>query len=280
MTSKEREVEIWVGITVSAALLIMVFGVMWGKGSNLISKRIQLTVRFQDVRGLEKGNPVTIRGIEMGEVNNIVLAKDYAEVRLLIKKEAPLFTDAQVFIEDKDLMGEKLISISPGNNHQPLDPNQILTGITRVGMPDILMGAERLITQAQSILNNLKGELDQGRMSIVFKNLENMSIEANRILSENRKSIRATVIQLEAMMNILKEDSTAARFGTLVSRMDSTMVSFTRLASEIERADGTLSKLVREKGLYDHLLKTSSDLDSLISDFKKNPKRYIHVSFF
>jgi len=278
--TKDRKVEIWVGITVLAALLILVFGVMWGKGSNFMSKRIQLTAHFQDVRGLEKGNLVTIRGIEMGEVSNIVLTKDYAEVQMLIKTEVPLYTDARVFIEDKDLMGEKQISMSPGNNHQPLNPNQVLIGVTRVSMLDILMGVERLIAQAENVLFNLKGVLDQGRVNKVFKNLETTSSEANQILAENRKSIRATMMQLEAIMNRLKEDSTAVRFGNLISRMDSMMASLTRFALESERADGTLGKLVRDKKLYEHLVKTSSDLDSLISDVKKNPKRYIHVSVF
>jgi phospholipid/cholesterol/gamma-HCH transport system substrate-binding protein len=277
---KERKAEIWVGGTVSVALIILLLGVMWGKGSNLFSKKTVLTVRFEDVRGLEEGDRVTMRGIVIGEVSDIVLGKQYADVRLQIKNGIPLFSDAQVFIEDKDLMGEKQISIFSGNGTVPFDRNGFLTGMTRVNMLDLLSGAEKLISQTGSLMLQLKGLMDQGRIEKVLRNVENSSNEANQMFVENRKTIRTALAQLEGVTRKLKEDSTAERFSRIISELDSTFSFVRRVATEVETEKGTLGKFLHDKKLYDHLVKTSSDLDSLIADIRLNPKRYIHVTVF
>jgi phospholipid/cholesterol/gamma-HCH transport system substrate-binding protein len=49
---------------------------------------------------------------------------------------------------------------------------------------------------------------------------------------------------------------------------------------EVEHEDGTVKRLVKDRKLYDNLVKTLADLDSLVSDVKKNPQKYIHVSVF
>lgn len=276
----ERKVEIGVGITVTAALLVLVLGVLWGKGSNLFLKRTECTVRFQDVRGLEKGDPVFIRGIEMGEVNRIAIQKDFAEVYLRIKKEVPLFSDAQVFIEDKDMMGDKQVTMFPGNSQTPLNPDQVLNGSIRISMLDILMGAERLIRQTETLLVQFNGLMNQGKVDKVFSNIEKTTFEANRILADNRQSIHSIMMDMENIAKKFRENSTAERFGNIATRLDSTLLFLNRVATEAEQADGTIGRLIRDKKLYDHLVKTTIDLDSLIADVKKNPKRYIHVTVF
>lgn len=276
----ERKVEIGVGITVTAALLILVLGVLWGKGSNLFLKRTECTVRFQDVRGLEKGDPVFIRGIELGEVNRIAIRQDFAEVRLRIKNEVPLFSDTQIFIEDKDMMGDKQVTVFPGNSQTPLNPGQVINGNVRINMLDILMGAEQLIRQTQDVLIKVNSVMNGGKVDRTIHNIEKTTSEANRLLAENRQSFRSIVKEMEGITRQFREDSTAARFGSIASRLDSTLVLMNRFVTEAGQADGTMGRLIRDKKLYDHLVKTTVDLDSLIADVKQNPKRYIHVTVF
>ncbi|HEX9934454.1 MAG TPA: MlaD family protein [bacterium] len=277
---KERKTEIWVGVTVTAALLILVLGVIWGKGSGVFSKQTRLVIRFQDVRGLEKGDPVYVRGIEVGRVSGIVLESDYAEVQLRIPSRVALFSDVSVLIEDKDLMGAKGVTLIPGEGPERLDANRVLVGAIRMNTLDMLTGAQRLIAQTDSILGRFRTWVAQGTLDRLFDNMENTSREANRILAENRQSIRTTIARLEDIAKVMKDSSTAERLGRVVTRMDTTLLVLNRIVTEAEKADGTLGKLIRDKNLYDRLVKTSTDLDSLINDFKRDPKRYINVSIF
>jgi phospholipid/cholesterol/gamma-HCH transport system substrate-binding protein len=277
---KERKAELWVGITVTAALLILVLGVLWGKGADLLSHQTLLVSRFDDVRGLAKGDAVSIRGIESGQVSGISLRGNYAEVRLRIKNGIVLYSDATVLIADKDLMGAKHVVLDTGKGPELFDFKQVLNGATQSNALDMLVHAQKLVAQADTILTRFRNWTEKGKMDRVFGNLENTSREASRILAENRQSIRQTASQLEEITRKLKEQSTVERIGKTVERMDSTLFFLNRIAAEAKDADGTLGRLIRDKKLYEHLVQTSADLDSLITDFKQDPKRYIHVSVF
>jgi phospholipid/cholesterol/gamma-HCH transport system substrate-binding protein len=41
-----------------------------------------------------------------------------------------------------------------------------------------------------------------------------------------------------------------------------------------------LGKLVNDRTLYDQLRKTSRDLDSLVLDVRRNPRRYLTIRLF
>jgi phospholipid/cholesterol/gamma-HCH transport system substrate-binding protein len=245
-----------------------------------LSHQTLLVSRFDDVRGLAKGDAVSIRGIESGQVSGISLRGNYAEVRLRIKNGIVLYSDATVLIADKDLMGAKHVVLDTGKGPELFDFKQVLNGATQSNALDMLVHAQKLVAQADTILTRFRNWTEKGKMDRVFGNLENTSREASRILAENRQSIRQTASQLEEITRKLKEQSTVERIGKTVERMDSTLFFLNRIAAEAKDADGTLGRLIRDKKLYEHLVQTSADLDSLITDFKQDPKRYIHVSVF
>ena len=115
-------------------------------------------------------------------------------------------------------------------------------------------------------------------MSHVF--LQEIGVDTGEILSENRQGLRLTVNRLEELTQAIHEDSTVIRIGDLVTRLDSTVYLMKCIAVKMESEEGTWGKLLQDRWLYDQLLKTSADLDSLITDIMKNPKKYIHVSVF
>ena len=44
--------------------------------------------------------------------------------------------------------------------------------------------------------------------------------------------------------------------------------------------DNTLGLFLNDRGVYDNLNSTMMSADSLLTDFKAHPKRYIHFSVF
>jgi phospholipid/cholesterol/gamma-HCH transport system substrate-binding protein len=276
----ERKAEVLVGITVTLALLILLFGVIWGKGIDIFSRRVNFTVRFEDVQGLEKGDPVLVRGIKQGEVERIVLRAKYAEVRLWIRENIPIYSDLRIAVEMKELLGGKQITIDPGKNGQPVDFHQPFYGEMRGNIKELLMSTERTLSRTDSVVWHLKAFFEQDRLSKVLQSIDEVTNQAKEILTENRQDIRLTVQRLEEVTRAIHEDSTAIRIGDLVTQLDSTVYLMKSIAVKMESEEGTLGKLLRDRWLYDQLLKTSSDLDSLITDIMKNPKKYIHVSVF
>ena len=53
-----------------------------------------------------------------------------------------------------------------------------------------------------------------------------------------------------------------------------------KLLSAVNRQKGTAGKLLYDEQFYNHLLDITTELDGLVKDFKKNPRRYIKFSVF
>ena len=48
----------------------------------------------------------------------------------------------------------------------------------------------------------------------------------------------------------------------------------------MQNGSGTIGKLLQNDSLYNSLNKTTANLDSLITELKRNPKRYFSFSVF
>jgi ABC-type transporter Mla subunit MlaD len=83
---KERKAELIVGLVVTAGVLLLVLGVVWGKKASFFSDWSVRRIRFEDVRGLESGDPVMVRGISQGAVDDIRLQPGWVEVKIRIRK--------------------------------------------------------------------------------------------------------------------------------------------------------------------------------------------------
>jgi phospholipid/cholesterol/gamma-HCH transport system substrate-binding protein len=277
---KERKAELIVGLVVTAGVLLLVLGVVWGKKASFFSNWSVRVVRFEDVRGLESGDPVVVRGIAQGTVNDIRLQPGCAEVKLRIRKSVKLAGDAAVFIEDRDLMGGKQVRIDPGKSTVPLAEDVVLSGQIRADVLQTLASGGKVLSQVDSLVSRLVAIADTERLKAVMNHVENTSRQAQGILDDNRAVVRSTLRQLEEVTRTLKEDSTAVRLGGTVTRLDSTIAAIQRVVRAAENEDGTFKKLLQDRQLYDQLLVTSHDLDTLINDFKKHPEKYIRVSVF
>ena len=278
--NEERKTEIVVGLVVTIALVILIMSIVWSKGKAFSFRRTVLIVQFDDVRGLEEGDPVLIRGVKQGEVERIELRPGFAEARMWIRSDVVLFSDFKVAVEMEELMGGRQIVIDPGTSGRPADPNQSVKGTSQGDAMELIVRADEVLSRADTLFQQVSALMDTDRFSRVFKNLEETTGQAKTMLAENRQGLRLAVERLEAMTRSLQQDSTATRLGAVVARLDTTAGLMKRVAQRLEREEGTLGKLLRDRELHDQLLKTTTDLDSLITDIKTNPKKYIHVSIF
>ena len=99
--------------------LVVFIGTIYfvGKQKNLFGSTFEVSTLFQSVSGLKVGNNVRFSGINIGTVDGIELITDSSvRVRLVIRKEMQQFikTDATASIGSDGLMGDKVMTITPG----------------------------------------------------------------------------------------------------------------------------------------------------------------------
>ena len=106
---------------------------------------------------------------------------------------------------------------------------------------------------------------------------------AAKILNANQESLNLTFSNIKETSDNLKSitDSISnARLSLTIRSFNKTVKGLNRIVSAIEAGEGTASKFINDKDLYKNLTKASKELESLLSDLKNHPKRYVHFSLF
>ena len=49
------------------------------------------------------------------------------------------------------------------------------------------------------------------------------------------------------------------------------------LLDKLNKSDGTMNALIKDKTLYENLTKVTADLDKLLIDLRQNPQRYLRL---
>ncbi|MEN2398788.1 MlaD family protein [Flavobacterium sp. MC2016-06] len=148
------------GMFVTVGLLLFIMAIYFiGKQKNLFGSTFHITSQFKNVSGLEVGNNVRFSGINVGTVEEIKLINDSSVVvRLVMKDEVREFikTDARASIGSDGLMGDKVLTISPGvSSRKVIENNGQLASIDGIEMQDIMKSVKKSVDNVGIISDEL-----------------------------------------------------------------------------------------------------------------------------
>jgi phospholipid/cholesterol/gamma-HCH transport system substrate-binding protein len=284
----KREYEFKVGLFTVVALIVLIAGYLWLTNAFNLHKYNHIGISFNEANRLEVGTAVFVRGIDCGKVEDITLRENDVLVSIQLTKDVILARDSKFIITDSDLMGHKIVKIIPGKSSEKMLYNQIQKGENSVQIAD-------LFDKVSSITDGLNKLFSSDSAGILGKisNLVNKSEETidnfDQILAENKNNINQTFEDLNDSVADLKEiiSENKAEFsqaGELVPTMKNALISFNDIIDEldvtlkeIKTKPNNINRLISDDGLYENLINTTSNLDSLIIDIKKNPKRYFKL---
>ena len=279
VAGSEKKAEVLVGLFVILGLCILVAGIFWGKKGNVFSRRIYLTVRFADVRGLVPGDPVMVRGIQKGEVASMSLEPEYARVRFWIENDVRLFSDLRVVLENRDIMGAKQLSLKPGRSRIAADQNRVFEGVRSGDLDNMLGTFESVVNRVDTLVLEMREILGTVNIGSTLNHLEKTVSEAGLLVSENRANLKDAVDRFNDLSRRMAEDSVVTRFMNTLSLIDTSTFQLERLL-QAAGGSGTLGKLVYDNTLHEQIVQTAARLDSLITDIRQHPKKFLHFSVF
>ena len=126
---KKSSLELGVGIFVLIGLVCVGYlTVRLGEMEFFEDEHYFLNARFQSVAGLKTGANIEIAGVQVGQVDSILLELEdhVALVRLKIKKDVVLTDDVIASIKTAGLIGDKYIKLSPGGSDEILEPGDTI----------------------------------------------------------------------------------------------------------------------------------------------------------
>lgn len=115
-------------------------------------------------------------------------------------------------------------------------------------------------TQARVTLQRVDGIINRGEIDSVLAGVRRTSTSVDRVAAKIDRSTDGLV-------------------GTM-ARADSAFSSVNRLTARIESGQGSLGRLIVDSTLAIRAENAMAQLDSLLADVKRNPRRYVRLSIF
>jgi len=296
-----RDREVWVGLFVLVALAIGLGLLFTLTDAAMFRGRYIVSTRVPDAGGIRRGDPVQMRGVNIGRVNQFQIAQDGVRIRLEIEGEYPIPADSRVELKSAGLLGGMVADVVPGASTQRLRNGDAIPGATTTAL---MSTATAIADSTQTVLDRMKATLTDETVTGLKKtvsSVEKGSAEMDALVrdlrgltAEQRVELKTITASLRRASEGVEKASTRpeleraiARLDSLTAQMDQATASLSRgsaslenVMGRMERGEGTLGKLSKDDALYANLNDASKSLKLLLEDLRKNPKRYVKLSLF
>lgn len=305
--------EIKAGLIALLAIIGFVFLFQFMKGKSLFTTDNVFFAKFDNVEGLAASNPVSINGLRVGQVDDIIPVTE---------KDGKIHFVVKVIVDDNFEFSKKstLEIFEPGLMSGKEMRINLAYGQPYAKDGDTLSGQFTL-----SMLNNISSQVGpvKDQLQVVLKRVDSLTNNANKIFDDqNREEIRALLSNLNR--TVASFEGTSKQTNTLLTNNDpriqkmlenanlatisarSAIDKYGKVADEVDvqklnntidklgmTADklngvisgiqdgkGSLGKLTQDEELYKNLNQSAENLNNLVEDLKANPKRYLNFSVF
>lgn len=260
--------------------------------------RYMLVTELADAGGVRRGDPIQMRGVNIGRVNGFEMTEQgRVSIRLEIEGEWQVPEGSTVSLAEAGIFGGRTVKVNPSGSRVFLADFDTISGQDSGG--GMFDAAARVGEEAEVLLSKLSLLLDTATIRSVqgsTREVEALALGLREVVESQRDdmvaltgSLRRTVEQLEqATADAGPELANAAeRADALLERLDGTTRSLDAVLSSLDtvlgrmaRGEGTLGLLSSDDGLYRSAAAAIASLDSLLVDVKANPKRYVTIEIF
>lgn len=294
---KKYSREVLIGLTVLITLLVLFFGINFLKGINLFKASNYYYASYTDVAGLAKSAPVTVNGFQVGLVREIEYEYDnpgHVLVEMSLDKKLKLPQGTRAVISC-DMLGTATVVLDMGTGNEYYQVGSRIPGVTNPGLVEnlssgLMPAVEGIFPKVDSLLTAVTVLASDpallaaiGRLDAISANLETTT----RLLGSASSALPRIVTAADSTMtNITALSASLASLSARLDAMplDSTMTDVSAIAAELRTmsealnsSQSSLGLLLHDPELYRNLNAAVSDVDSLLVDIKRNPKRYISI---
>jgi phospholipid/cholesterol/gamma-HCH transport system substrate-binding protein len=301
-------------LIIVALIILGVTILKLGKAGNLFGKRYTIVAFIPNASGLRVGGAVNVAGQLAGTIKEIDFLPPDADttknLRVLLEVNRSvseqLRLDSRARVNTMGLLGDKVFDIRPGTpRFRTLHEGDTIIVVPGVDYEAVVNKASGAIDQVIGLTGDLRrvttsitsgqGTLGQlvtnrqlydqlnatlVRTSALMTRLENPRGTVGRLLDDpslyyslNRmvSSADTVIAQISSgngsVGRLLRDDSLYVHLVGVVSRADS-------LVGTMSRGNGTVQKLFTDQQLYDQLVKAVTELNNVLVDVRRDPRRY------
>ncbi|HEX6309939.1 MAG TPA: MlaD family protein [Longimicrobiales bacterium] len=163
---------------------------------------------------------------------------------------------------------------------------------TALNVREAIENIQRASSELAALMNSQQAAIQE-----VASNLEQTSEAAGQAaltLQRAFAEVEAAIAGGRLLNIVTNVDRATSRTDSLVSLLvqtsrdlsntavsaDSTFRLVSSIASDVQRGEGSLGRLIQDTTLYRSLVQTNVEMQTLLRDIRRNPRRYINLTIF
>jgi phospholipid/cholesterol/gamma-HCH transport system substrate-binding protein len=293
--------EIHVGLFVVLGLLALLTSLFALTDPGTFRGRYHVYTMVQDAGGIRKGDPVRMKGVNIGRIRDFEIGSNGVRVAMEMEKEFMVPADSKISIVSGGLLQSMVAVVEPGTSRERVPDGAVLPNVDQ---PTLSQSAESIAANGDSVLLRAQRLLSDQTINAVGGSAQDMQAllkqltllaaeqrvqltqlttslqSAARGIEGTARSVQATASQPELARAIARTDSLSIKLDAASGSLQAAAQSMASFSGRIDRGEGTLGKLTQDDQLYTNLNAAVTSLNELTADIKANPRRYINVRVF
>jgi len=289
--------ELSVGIFVLAGLVAVVVSLFLMTDPATLRGRYIIVTPVADAGGIRNGDPVLMRGVNIGRVNGFSMTVEgEVDIRLEIEGQWRIPKDSRTQLAGAGLFGGRNMVILHGTSLEMVAAGDTIYGTSEAG--GVIESAEALGETAEGVLAQILKVLDDQTVTSVrgsVSELEGLLVQLRSIATLQRDHLATLTASLNrAATGFEAAAESGPDIARLVARTDSAVVVLHRTSTTLDRTvgslevvlgrmeagEGTLGLLSKDDSLYVSLNRATTELGLLVAEFRANPRKYLNLEIF
>ncbi|MDE7409922.1 MAG: MlaD family protein [Muribaculaceae bacterium] len=290
--------EFAIGLSVIVAILILIFGIDFLKGINLFRPAHYYLAYYENVDELTVSSPILINGYKVGQVREVNFNYNKpgkVEVVMALDKNLQLPEGSVANIGTTLMSGARIeLTLGSGPGMIPTGgevPTGVKAGLMSSLQDGVLPAVTAVLPKVDSLLYNLNLLVADPALRASIQRLDGitdnllatsqgLNSTMNRqvpVLANNTVRITQSLDTIVGNLGQLSYQLKALPLDATMENVNQLTANLSQFSRQLNDKNSSLGLLTSDPELYNRITQVSADIDSLLVDIKKNPKRYISI---
>ena len=299
--------EIKIALVAIVGIMVLFFGMTFLKGLSLFSSGTTYVMKFNDISGLSTSSPIYANGYKVGTIKNIVYNYDKmndisVEASIDDNMVIPEGTRAEI---SSDLLGNVQVNLKLTSSPKALASGGVIDGRVDDGamgeLKSMIPAVQQMLPKLDSILTSLNTLMADPSIAASLHNVNRITSDLttstqllNNLLAQVNKEVpvlsgKASAVLDNAAGTMTSANNMIANINSKVdgvdvnatmAKVEQTLANVQAMTDKMNSTDGSLGMLMNDRKLYNSFSNAAQSFDSLVTNIKDHPKRYVHFSVF